>query len=348
MITYLILSVIILMLLSAVSSMTEAALFSLSHSRAEVLAKESNTGKTVLWLKNHSSSVNATIVIINNIVNIAGTFILGLMAAVALKGNTIALNAFPWIFTLAIILFSEIIPKNIGDKHAESVVAFFSRPLRLTTWLFTPIVYGINFLLEKVIGPPRTLQTNEQEVRLLVKRGPFEQDEKEMIGGVFRLNDKTAYDIMTPRTSISFVRGHKTVAECKQEISKSQHSRLLVVGDTIDDVKGVVLKSQILTEIVDNNEQILIQDIADPVVRIEEEDRADNLLQYFQDHCQHLGVVVDEFGGVAGVVTLEDVVEVITGEIVDETDLTKDLAQEARENKINCNYLELKVQPNGM
>ena len=306
MILYLLLAMVILMTLSAISSMTEAALFSLSHSRAEVMSRESKTGKLVLWLKENVSGVNATIVIINNIVNIAGTFRLGLIAAEALEGWMLA--AFPWAFTAMIILFSEIYPKNVGERYPERVTSFFSRPLRVFTWLMTPIVWGINIIINKTIGPSRGLQTNEQEVRLLVRRGPFETDEKEMIHNVFHLNDKTAYDIMTPRTAISFVRGNCTVAKCKKEISESQHSRLLVVGETIDDIQGVVLKSQVLTEMVNGNEEVRIRDIADPVVTIAEETRADELLKHFQSNCKHLGVVIDELGGVAGVVTLEDVV----------------------------------------
>jgi CBS domain containing-hemolysin-like protein len=131
---------------------------------------------------------------------------------------------------------------------------------------------------------------------------------------------------------LSFVREKNTLIEVKDYIADCQHSRILVVGDTIDDVKGIVLKSAILKHLVGPDEdEVEISTLVENVLKVREETRADSLLELFQKEKTHLAIVLDEYGALAGVVTLEDVLEVITGEIMDETDEVPDLEVAARE-----------------
>ncbi|MGF1540254.1 MAG: CBS domain-containing protein, partial [Pleurocapsa sp.] len=150
---------------------------------------------------------------------------------------------------------------------------------------------------------------------------------------VFQLNDLTASDLMTPRIIITYLKGELTLAECQQEIIASQHTRILVIKDSIDNVTGVVLKDELLTTAIEGDRNQKIIDLARPVRFVPETIRADKLLKVFQETREHLAVVLDEYGGVAGVVTLEDVLEILTGEIVDETDRSVDLQEIARKKR---------------
>ena len=154
-----------------------------------------------------------------------------------------------------------------------------------------------------------------------------------MIQRVFQLNDLTAADLMTPRIIITYLKGDLTLAECQTEIVKSQHTRILVIDDTIDNVVGLVLKDQLLTTMINGDNDQKIADLVRQVRFVPESIRADKLLKVFQETREHLAVVLDEYGGVAGVVTLEDVLEVLTGEIVDETDRSVDLQEIARKKR---------------
>ncbi len=124
---------------------------------------------------------------------------------------------------------------------------------------------------------------------------------------------------------------HRTLAEAREYIIESQHSRLVVVGETRDEIVGVALRTEILTAMVEGAFDTLVSQYTQPARFVEEDAQADDLLQSFQLTRQHLAVVVDAYGGVSGIVTLEDVLEVLTGEIMDETDRAEDMQQVARD-----------------
>jgi CBS domain containing-hemolysin-like protein len=165
------------------------------------------------------------------------------------------------------------------------------------------------------------------------EEGIIEADEAEMIRRVFRLNDTKSINIMTPRVALTYLSGDMTIAEAQDEIFNSQHSRILVSDTDIDHILGLVMKNDLLTALIQGRGQQLVRDVVRPVRFVSETERADKLLQEFQTVREHLAVVVDEYGGVSGVVTLEDVLEVLTGEIVDETDRSIDLQNLARQRQ---------------
>lgn len=162
------------------------------------------------------------------------------------------------------------------------------------------------------------------------QEGIIEDNEAEMIQRVFLLNDLTAADLMTPRTTVTYLRGDLTLAESKKDIIASQHTRIIVVDNSIDQVIGVALKDELLIAMGEGKKKQKVANIARKVRFVPETIRADKLLKAFQKAREHLVVVVDEYGVVSGVVTLEDVLEVLTGEIVDETDRIIDLQEIAR------------------
>ena len=147
---------------------------------------------------------------------------------------------------------------------------------------------------------------------------------------VFKLDDTKALDIMTPRVKMFYFSVDQTLDEIKEDLIESSYSRIVLVGEDPDDIKGLVHKNELLVALINGQGSHKLKDYLHKVRFVPEQAPADKLLKDFQDNRRHLAVVVDEFGGVEGVVTLEDVLEVLTGEIVDEYDSVVDLQESAR------------------
>ncbi|NEP06589.1 MAG: HlyC/CorC family transporter [Okeania sp. SIO2G4] len=325
--------VLIILIGSALCSATETALLSVSPIKVQQLAQSKKPAALALWgIRKKINRPIATVVIINNIFNIVGSILIGNIAASVL-GNA-WLGVFSAILTFLVIVFGEIIPKTLGERYAMQFALTVAIPVQGLTFIFTPIVW----LMEKITSPftkgQKLPTTNEAEIMFLTrvgyKEGVIEGDEAEMIRRVFRLNDKNSFDIMTPRIATTYLYANATLAEVKSDIIASQHSRIIVIGDSIDDVLGVALKNELLKGIIEGKDSNKIYDFMRDVRFIPDTLRVDLLLKEFQKNRQHLMVVLDEYGGMSGVVTLEDVLEELTGEIVDETDQSVDLQILAR------------------
>lgn len=332
----LIITVFVLLLGSALCSATETALFSVSVIKVRQLAEfKKPAAVALLAIRENMNRPIATIVIMNNIFNIIGSIITGSIATHVLGDRW--LGIFSGILTFLIIIFGEIIPKTIGERYAEQIAILAAIPVTGISIIFTPLVW----ILENVTAPfsqdVKRPTTNEAEIKLLAnigqQEGIIQSDEAEMIQRVFRLNDVTASDLMTPQIMMTYIRGNLTLAEAKADIIASQHTRIIVIDESIDQVMGFALKQSLLTAMVEGSSEQKIADLARKVRFVPEIIRADKLLKNFIESHEHLAVVVDEYGCVAGVITLEDVLEVITGEIVDETDKTVDLQEIARKKR---------------
>ncbi|MBE9199689.1 MULTISPECIES: hemolysin family protein [unclassified Nodularia (in: cyanobacteria)] len=332
----LVIIVLVVILGSALCSSTETALFSVSTLRVRQLAQSNNpSAVALLAIRENMNRPIATIVIMNNIFNIVGSIITGSIASQVL-GDT-WLGIFSGMFTFLIIIFAEIIPKTIGERYSEQIAMLTALPVTGLSIAFTPLVWIIENLTARFFKTKKRPTTNEAEIKLLAnigqQEGIIQSDEAEMIQRVFRLNDVTAADLMTPRIMLTYILGHLTLEEAKKDIIASQHTRIIVVDEFIDQVIGFALKENLLTAMVEGNNQENIANLARKVNFVPEIIPADKLMKNFIAAREHLAVVVDEYGGVAGVVTLEDVLEVITGEIVDETDRTVDLQEIARKKR---------------
>ncbi|ASC72919.1 Magnesium and cobalt efflux CorC domain protein [Halomicronema hongdechloris C2206] len=330
-------AVLIMLVGSAVCSGTETALLSVPLLKARQLAQATRhpNAAALLAIREQINRPIATIVILNNLFNIVGSIVIGSIAA-AVFGDAL-LGVFSAALTFAVILVAEILPKTLGERYAESIALWVAMPVRTLTWAMTPVVW----LLEQIMAPfvrgyERPI-TNETEIKLLAsigyQEGIIEADEAEMIRRVFRLNDVKAADIMTPRVALTYLRCDRTLADAQDIILNSQHSRILVTEADIDRVLGMVLKDELLSALIRGEQDTIASQWLRPVRFAAETERADQLLQTFQSSREHLAVVVDEYGGISGVVTLEDVLEILTGEIVDETDRNVDLQALARQRR---------------
>jgi CBS domain containing-hemolysin-like protein len=321
---------------SALCSGSEAALFSVPIIKVRQMA-ESNipAARVLLQIRENMSRPIATIVILNNVFNIVGSIVVGGIAAETLGDAW--LGVFSGALTLAVIIGAEIIPKTLGERYAEAIALFIARPVAILTTFMLPLVWTIERLVAPITRGGIRPVTNEAEIELLAQigqqEGSIEGDEAALIQRVFRLNDLTAGMIMTPRVILTSAYGHQTLAEAKPHIINSPHSRILVVGESIDEVLGIVFKNEFLLALIEGHQDQLLTKLTRPARFVPETVRADQLLTSFQESHEHLAVVVDEFGGVAGVVTLEDVLEVLTGEIVDETDRVADMQEWARQRR---------------
>lgn len=328
--------VLVVIIGSAICALSETVLLSVPEIKVKQWAETKKPAAlALLSIKNKISRPIATVVILNNVFNIVGSITIGSLAAKVL-GDT-WLGLFSGILTFLIIIFGEILPKTFGERNAENLALFLALPIKFITFIFSPLVW----LIEKVISPltqGKVLPTtNEAEIRLLARigrtEGVIEADEAEMIHRVFQLNDLTAADIMSPRIIITYLRGDLTLRECLQEIIDSEHTRILIVEETIDEVIGIALKQELLAALIKGRKEEKLRNIVRQVNFVPETIRADFLLKKFQEIRQHLMVVLDEYGGVSGVITLEDVLEVLTGEIVDETDKRIDLQAIAKKKR---------------
>lgn len=327
-------AILIMLLGSALCSGTETALLSVPLLKARQLAQSQRPAAMALYaIRQRINRPVATIVILNNLFNIVGSIAIGSIAARTF-GDAL-LGVFSGVLTFLVIVVGEILPKTLGERYAIPIALLVAMPVRTLTLMFTPIVW----LLEKITNPFMAAGqhpiTNEAEIKLMAaighQEGIIEADEAEMIRRVFRLNDMKSTNIMTPRVAVTHLPGDLTIAEAEDQILSSQHSRILVSDNDIDHILGLVLKNELLTALIRGQGDQLLSQVARPVRFVAEAERADKLLQDFQTAREHLAVVVDEYGGVSGVVTLEDVLEVLTGEIVDETDLNIDLQKLARQ-----------------
>ncbi len=325
-------TILVVLVGSGLCSGTETALLSVPTVRARKLAQEGGRrARALLAIKQHIARPISAIVVLNNVFNIVGSIAVGSVAAATYGERWVGVVS--GILTFLVILFAEILPKTLGERYSERVSLWVALPVRALTVLLTPLVVLFEFLMRPLTRGERSPSTNEMEIRLLADigriEGIIEDDEVEMIQRVFQLNDRTAEGLMTPRTAVTWLDANLHIDDAREQILASEHSRILIADGDLDRVVGVALKQELLSALLEGTDGPLRQR-ARPVDAVAWLTPADELLQRFRQRKEHLVIVVDEYGGTMGVVTLEDVIEVLTGPILDETDRLADLRGFAR------------------
>jgi CBS domain containing-hemolysin-like protein len=317
---------IIIIAITGFFAMLEAALFTVSLSRARVLASQGKPGaESLLIVKQSMARSIFLLVVFMNISTVLGSIILGKHASEEFGGDVGLISL---LMTIGIIFFGELIPKSIGDKHAENLGRFFAPVILFITKLFSPVVWIYEKIIHLVIGT-HTVPVSEDDLRILSEtshtEGEIELNEKNIILNTFRMNDMTAADIMTPRSVVEMLSSTITLEQALVIIGEKPYSRIPVYASSIDDVIGYVSSKDILRGLAHGEHETLIQKYVKPIRKIPNTMRSDHLLSLFQKNKIHCAIVVDEFRQVVGLVTLEDVLEVLVGEIMDETDEVEDL-----------------------
>jgi len=334
----LILAVGLAVLISAFCSVTEAALYSLPWSRIENLRRQGKkSGHTLFALRSNIEEPITAILTVNTIANTAGAAVAG--AAAAKVFGQEALPAFAVFFTAMILVFSEIIPKTMGVMYTRTLSPFLAKPLRFLILLTKPAIWGLGLVGNLLKRGKRMPQATEEDIRAMVsltrKAGLLKPYEELSIKGILSLDQKTVRDIMTPRTVVFSLPASLTVEAARHEKTFWPHSRIPVFDDDdAEDVVGIVYRRDVLEALAEDRDETPLSRLMKPVQFVVETLTLDKLLIKFLGTRTHLFVVLDEYGGVAGVVTLEDVLEEILGkEIVDETDEVVDLRAYARRER---------------
>lgn len=309
---------------SAVCSMSEAAILSLPILRARILREQNRKGsKDLLYLKENIHIAVAVIVMFNNAVNIVGSIYIGLKIGQLFGNEWIGLASA--VITLTIIILGEIFPKAIGERYKTVVSLLFAKPLRFLVWLLRPLVESIlkmgGLFSEKYTTP----RVTEEEIKMMLKMGrdagTVEMDEEVLCTRVFKLNDVRAFQVMRPIAQIFALPGEKKLGEIKDEIIDSRFSRIAVYDKNPFDFVGVVEHRLLLRHIARDNYEAKVKEFMTPPIFVNHMVKADALLQKFQAYSQHLFIVQDDNGKAIGLVSMEDVLEELFGEIYDEKDM---------------------------
>ena len=337
-------AVLTLLVVSALASGTEAALFAVPLGKVESFVEEKKRGAAALQtIKKNMVEAITTIVIINNIANIVGSIMVGGMAATIFAdkgvGPVSAVAIFSAVLTFLVIAFSEIVPKTVGEKQCERISLLMANPLLFITRVMRPLILLLNAVTSPFtrVGGNSIAVTSEAEIRALTELGKLagviEIDESELIHNVFQLNDVEAYDIMTPLTNVDYLEGTRSLNSLTEELAQLTHTRIPVLEGSFDKLLGVVHMRTVLFALIEGKGEQPVKDFASEPSYIASTAAGDDLLQHFKQTKQHLAIVVDGFGTILGVLTLEDVLEVLVGDIVDETDVERDLIEVIDEDR---------------
>jgi len=275
--------VLIVLLGSGFFSSMEAALFSVSFSRAKILEMKGVRGsKALMQIKSAMSRPISVIVIFNNIFNIVGSMFVGVVATEVLGSG--GLGFVSALLTFLIIVFGEILPKTFGENYAESISLRISKPLLAATKVFSPLIWIFEKITNRFVKKKRIV--SEEELRILSElghlEGSIEEDEHDLIQRVFTLNDLTAKDIMTPRTMLVALPAAKTLRELENEIYDLVNSRIPLYGEGIDDIVGLVHRRDLLQSLAQDKKDISLKDLSEGALFVSEGAKADELLPLFQ------------------------------------------------------------------
>jgi len=246
-------------------------------------------------------------------------------------------------FTLAILIFSEVMPKTAGVVYTRSLVPIVAFPLRWLVIIMTPVIWLIGHITGLIARhkPQEAVSPEELIVmaQLSLRTGGIKQYQEIVIGNILSLETRIVKDVMTPRTVIFSLSQKLTLKEACQESIQWEHSRVPVYDKNTEDIVGVILTKDLFMAIAEDKNDITLPEMMRPVRFVVETARLNNVLMDFIESREKLFVVIDEYGGLSGVVTLEDILEEILGrEIVDESDQVEDKQKLAKEKKSNHNY----------
>ncbi len=315
----------ILVLFSAFFSGVEIALFSVSRLRAKHLVRKKVKGaKTVEKLKNKPQRLLITILIGNNVVNVGASALATSILYEISKSYAVSITT--GIMTLIILIFGEITPKTLATKYNEQIALLVGKPLLLLQTILSPIIFlfeALTDVLTNISGQkPKPLVT-EDEIHTFVsvaeKAGQIKEAERRMIHRIFKLDDLETKDVMTPRNKMVAVSVDSKIKEIADVFHSKGYARLPVYKENLDHIRGFVHVMDI-QEAMLGEENAIVGSVMRPILFVPESKKLDSLLRFFQRKKQHIAVVVDDFGTNVGLVTLEDVLEEIVGEIIDETE----------------------------
>jgi len=312
---------IVLLALSGFFSSAETSLFSISKTRIRYLAKEEDHFfKLIEKMRENPHKLLTTILIGNNIANV-GAAALATSVVMDLFPNY-AVGLATGIMTFLILVFGEVLPKSTATRNNVLIAKIAIYPIYWCSVLFFPILFILNFIPKVTEQIQRTPRVTEEELMTIVEvveeEGGIEEEEKELIHNIFEFDDTNASEIMTPRADMFVIEANEALD--LEAIAKSGFTRIPVISDDIDDVIGILNIKDLFLKLAAGSNNVDVREIMREPYFVPENKKLDRLLNQFKSRNQHMAIIVDEHGGVSGLITLEDALEEIVGEIRDETD----------------------------
>lgn len=334
-----------LIVLSGLFSGAEIALTSLSQAKVKAIDKDKKFGsRAIVKLKSNPQRLLITILIGNNLVNIL-TSVLATVWAVEVFGNN-AIGVVTGVLTFLILMFGEITPKTFAQKHSLRFARFVAQPLLFLTKILLPVIWLFekftDFLISrlKMKGPLHSV--SEEELLAMVdigtKEGVIEEKEQEMIENVLEFTDTTVQEVMTVKKDMEMLKVTTPMQEVVHYFLEHSHSRIPIYKETIHNMVGVITVHDILKFLHDPGKYQTLEDckLTHPIL-VPKTKPISKLFHEFQNRRQHIAIVVDERGETVGLVTMEDILEEIVGDIADEQDLELKLVHSIGKNEWEAN-----------
>lgn len=328
--------ILLALVVSFLCSVAEAVLLSITPSYIEGL-REKHARQAMRLKRLRQDKVDqslAAILTLNTIAHTVGAIVAGAKAAQVFGSAWIGL--FSGAMTLMILFLSEIVPKTIGAVYWPYLTSATAVLVNSMIYILFPLIW-VSERLTRLIARGKNVHVFSREEFMAMahigeQSGHIDAKESRIIRNLFRFGSLKATDIMTPRIVIAALPGHVSVAEAMETIIGTAFSRLLVYGKDIDDVIGFVLKDEILMSQLQGRGHLRLETLKRGIAGVPWSMTLSNLLEFMLDNRQHIVLVVDEYGGTRGLVTLEDVVETLLGmEIMDEMDTVPDMRKLARQ-----------------
>ncbi len=317
-----------LIVLSGFFSSSEIAMFSLAGHQVETLVEQNKPGaETIKTLKSDPHRLLITILVGNNIVNIAMSSIAtGLFGLYLSRGQAVAAATFG--ITAIVLLFGESAPKSYAVENTESWALRIARPLQYSEYLLFPLIYVFDYLtriVNRVTGGRSEIESSyvtRDEIQDIIqtgeREGVIDEEEREMLDSIFRFNNTIAKEVMTPRLDVHAVPKDASVDEAIETCVQSDHERVPVYEGTLDNIVGIVnIRTLVRARYYGEGDPELAE-VVEPTLHVPESKNADELLEEMQDSRVQMVVVIDEFGTTEGLITLEDMAEEIVGEILED------------------------------
>ncbi len=319
-------SIIFLLFLSGFFSGAEVALVSTSPAKARSFAQQKRRGGvSVNYLKNHPDRLLITILIGNNLVNILIS-VLSTVAFTAIFGNQI-LGILTGVLTLLVLIFGEIIPKSLAQRYSDKVSLISAPVIVVLAKVLLPIVWIFEQMLHKLAQHTNHEEKTFSDEELLAlaeigeEEGGLESDERERIEGVLEFGETTAEEVMTPRPEMDILPNTTTLDEAVAFFLERTHSRIPVYENTIDKISSILTLKNVLKFEQNYPKNTALANLpTNPPLTVPTSMALEDVLKEMKWRKTHMAIVIDEHGGTAGLVTLEDMLEEVFGEIEDETD----------------------------
>lgn len=324
----LIVAIVFLLMCSAFFSSCETAFNTMNLMRIRAMAENKVKGaRRALYISEHSDRVLTTILVGNNLVNILSTTLCAYILSQLLDNATLLNVLNTVVMTIIILICGEILPKALAKTNPEKVAVRFAGIMCFLMKVLYPVVigfYGLQKLATKRKEQEKSnITVTEDELEDIIdtmeEEGVLEKDEADLIQGTFKIKEATAHDIMTHRVDVVFLDINATTKEIEDTFTKHQYSRLPVYSENTDNIVGLLNIKDYFNAKVSGQDINLSRLMKKPLFTAENTN-VDTLIREMQKEKKHLAVVLDENGGVSGIVTMEDCAETIFGEIYDETD----------------------------